>query len=91
MKLPKGEAENKVLDIFKQNPNKAYKYSAICEILKLKKSYVFCILNNLRKLEMIEKRGEYFCLKDKEELKQILKSDDFSLSDSEESKMLVEK
>ena len=63
MKLPKGEAENKVLDIFKQNPISAFKYTTLCEMTKLKKSYIFCLLNNLRKLEMIEKRGEYFCLK----------------------------
>ena len=66
IKLPKGEAENKVLNIFRQNPDKAFKYTTICEIAKLRKSYVFCLLNNLRKLEMIEKRGEYFCLIQKE-------------------------
>ncbi len=63
LKLPKGKTENKILVVFQENPNKAFKYSAICEKVGLKSSTIYVVLNNLLKTEYIEKRGEYFCLK----------------------------
>jgi predicted transcriptional regulator len=65
LKLPKGKTENKVLEIFQSQPNKAFKYSAICEMAELKKSTIYIALNNLIKTELIEKRGEYYALKEK--------------------------
>ena len=67
LKFPVGEAENKVLDFFKGNPNSAFKFSLICKTIGLKKSVVYVALNHLTRIELIEKRGEYLCLKKKEQ------------------------
>ena len=61
--LPSGRTENKLLDFFKLNPDEAFKYLYICERVKLKKSTVYVALSNLIKINLIEKRGEYYCLK----------------------------
>ena len=63
LKLPVGKAENKVLDFFEENPNKAFKYLLICERIELKKSATYVALNNLIRIKLIEKRGEFYCLK----------------------------
>lgn len=63
LKLPVGNAENKVLDFFEENPNKAFKYLLICERTGLKKSAAYVALNNLRRIKLMEKRGEFYCLK----------------------------
>ena len=63
LKLPKGRTEGKLLEVFQENPNKAFKYSVICERVGLKKSTVYVALRNLLKTELIDKRGEYYCLK----------------------------
>jgi len=65
LKMPKGKTENKVLEIFQLQPNKAFKYLAICKIITLKKSSVYVALNNLIRINLIEKRGEYYALKEK--------------------------
>ena len=69
LELPVGKAENKVLDFFEENPNQAFKYLLICERVGLKKSAIYVALNNLIRIKLIEKRGEYYCLKEKEQRK----------------------
>ena len=64
LKLPIGKPENKLLEIFQKEPNKAFKYLTLCKISELKKSAVYAILNNLIRMELIEKRGEYYALKE---------------------------
>ncbi len=64
LKLPIGKPENKLLEIFQKEPNKAFKYLTLGKISKLKKSHVYAILNNLMRMELIEKRGEYYALKE---------------------------
>lgn len=64
LKLPVGKSENKVLDFFEENPDEAFKYLLISEKIGLKKSAVYVALNNLIRIKLIEKRGEYYCLKD---------------------------
>ena len=63
LRLPVGKAENKILDFFEENPNKAFKYLLIFEETGIKKSTVYVALNNLIRIKLIEKRGEYYCLK----------------------------
>ena len=64
LKLPIGKPENKLLDIFQKEPDKAFKYLKLCELSKLLKSAVYVILSNLIRMELIEKRGEYYALKE---------------------------
>jgi len=73
LKLPIGKTENKVLEFFNDNPLKAFKYSAICKEIGLQKSTIYIVLNNLVKTEFIEKRGEYYCLKLKQNLQKEMK------------------
>lgn len=68
LNMPKGRTENKVLDFFKLNPNQAFKEKYIGKFMGLQKSAIYPVLNNLIKVNLIEKRGEYFCLKDEKEI-----------------------
>ena len=66
--LPKGRTENKIIDFFKNNKDKAFKQIYISKVLGLKKSTIYISLNNLLKTELIEKRGDYYAFKEQKEI-----------------------
>jgi len=62
-RMPKGKGENKILSFFKENPKKAFKGKLIIKKTGYSKGRVYKALANLIYAGLIEKKGEYYALK----------------------------